>query len=307
MLLSSAPALAQHEGHGDHTPSAPSAEPPAQVHQHDHAAPAPEPADPHAGHAAPQSQLDPPVAPPDAAANSGPEHAADLFFDPAAMARSRAVMQAEHGAIRSSKLLIDRLETHIRDGKDGYAWNAQFRWGGDRDKLWLKSEGEATFGEKLDAVEVQALWSHAIDPWFDVQLGVRHDFWSGVDRSYAVLGVQGLAPYWFELDAALFLSDKGDVTARAEAEYDLRITPALILQPRAELNVAFQDVAPLGIGSGLSTAALGSRLRYEIAPQFAPYVGVEWERRFGDTRRLARAAGEDAGGWSLILGVRAWF
>jgi copper resistance protein B len=274
----------------------------------DHALPAQAlPADPHSGHEIPQAQPDPPIAPPDTAANTEPVHAADRFFDPTVMDRARIELKAEHGAIRTTKLLIDRLEAHVHDGRNGYTWDAQFRWGGDYDKLWLKSEGEALFGENIDDVEIQGLWSHAIDPWFDVQIGVRQDFRADADRTHAVLGVQGLAPYWVEVEAALFLSDKGNVTARAEVEYNLRITQKLILQPRTELNFSFQDSPALGAGSGLSTAALGSRLRYEITPQFAPYVGVEWERRFGDTRRFARAAGEDSGGWSLLLGVRAWF
>jgi copper resistance protein B len=119
--------------------------------------------------------------------------------------------------------------------------------------------------------------------------------------------VQGLAPYWFEVDAAAFLSTKGDLTARVEAEYDQRITQRLILQPRVEFDLAAQDVPELGIGSGLSTAELGARLRYEFKPQFAPYVGVEYERAFGDTADFRRAEGEDVGGWSFLIGLRAWF
>jgi copper resistance protein B len=223
------------------------------------------------------------------------------------MAEAREELRAEHGDMRVGKLLVDGIEARIRDGRDGYAWDAQGWYGGDIDKLWVKTEGEGEFGGAIEAAEVQALWSHAIGPFFDLQAGLRYDIRPRPDRGYLVLGVQGLAPYWFEVDAAAFLSSKGDLTARVEAEYDQRITQKLILQPRLAFDLAAQDVSELGIGSGLSTAELGLRLRYEIKPQFAPYVGVEYERSFGDTADFRRAAGEEVGGWSFLLGVRAWF
>ena len=148
--------------------------------------------------------------------------------------------------------------------------------------------------------------SHAIGPWWDLQTGVRHDF-TGPDRTYAVIGVQGLAPYLFEVDAAAFLSHKGDVTARIEAELDQRITQRLILQPRAEVNLAAQDVPELGIGSGLDKAEIGLRLRYEISREFAPYIGVEQEWKAGRSADYARAAGEDASVTNFVVGVRFWF
>ena len=250
----------------------------------------------------------PPVAPPPPEASSGPAHAADQLFGAEQMAAVREETRALHGGMRFHRFTIDQLEIALRDGRDGYAWeDVQFWYGGDIDKLWIKSQGEGTFGEGVESAEVQALWSHALDPWFDLQAGVRYDFRPDPERAYLVLGVQGLAPYWFEIDAAAFLSSKGDISARIEAEVDQRITQRLILQPRVELDFALQDVAEIGIGSGLSTAEAGLRLRYEIVPEFAPYVGVEYERAFGGTRRFRRLAGDDAGGWSLVLGVRAWF
>jgi copper resistance protein B len=228
------------------------------------------------------------------------------------MANSREGMRREHGGLDAYKLLVDRAEVAIRDGRDGYAWDAQAWHGGDIDKLWIKTEGEGAFGGALEEAEVQALWSRAVDPWFDLQLGLRYDFRPDPERAYLVAGVQGLAPYWFEVDGSLYLSDKGDLSARFEAEYDLRITRSLTLQPRIELDVQAQDVPELGIGSGLSEAAIGARLRYETFPgsgpaSIAPYVGVEYQRAFGDTARFRRAAGEDAGGWSLLIGLRTWF
>jgi len=209
--------------------------------------------------------------------------------------------------METSKVLIDQAEVRIRDGRDGYAWDAQAWYGGDIDKAWVKTEGEGEFREAVEKAEVQALWSHAIDPWFDLQVGVRQDFRPNPQRTHLVVGAQGLAPYWFEVDGALFLSNKGDVTARFEGEYDLRVTQKLILQPRVEFDLALQDVPELGIGSGLSSAELGARLRYEFRPEFAPYIGVEYERAFGGTARFARASGEETNGWNLLVGLRTWF
>jgi copper resistance protein B len=223
------------------------------------------------------------------------------------MAQAREELIEEHGSMETYKVLVDQLEAKFRDGRDGYTWDAQAWYGGDIDKLWLKTEGEGALAEAVEGAEVQALWSHAIDPWFDLQLGVRHDFRPDPERTHLVLGVQGLAPYWFEVDAAAFVSNKGDVTARLEAEYDLRITQKLILQPRMELDLALQNVPEIGIGSGLSLGEIGARLRYEIRPEFAPYVGVEYERTFGGTASFRRAAGEKAGGLSLLVGLRTWF
>jgi copper resistance protein B len=323
LATAAAPAWAQHEGHAMPAPQPPAQKPAADPHAGHHM-PEAAPPDPHAGHQMPESPAgdphaghsmpghapgipDPPVAPPSAAAQSGPRHAADAVFGAGPMAGAREVLRKEHGAITVSKILVDQLETLIRDGRDGYAWDAQAWYGGDIHKIWLKTEGEGSFGESAEHVEVQALYSRALDPWFNLQAGVRHDFRPDPERTYAVLGLQGLAPYWFEVEGALFLSDKGDLSARFEAEYDQRLTQKLILQPNIEFDLAAQDVPELGIGSGLSSAELGLRLRYEFVPEFAPYVGVKYERAFGDTARFRRAAGEEAGGWSLLVGLRTWF
>lgn len=270
----------------------------------------PQAADPHAGHdmgAAAASPQAPPIAPPPPEAFLGPAHAADLVYGDQRMAEAREELYDEHGDIETYKILVDQLETRIGKGRDGYGWDAQAWYGGDIDKAWFKTEGEGSFGRAAEKAEVQALWSHAIDPWFDLQAGVRYDFKPDPERAYLVLGVQGLAPYWFEIDAATFVSNKGDISARFEAEYDLRLTQKLILQPRAEIDLAFQDVPEIGLGSGLSSGELGARLRYEIRPTFAPYVGVEYERAFGDTADFRRAEGEKAGGWNVLVGLRTWF
>lgn len=300
--------------HAGHAMSAPAGDEQTVDPHAGHAMPGdaeqPASADPHAGHAMSGHEPgipDPPVAGPSAAARSGPAHVADAFFGEAAMEKSRRLLVKENGAISTMQVLIDQMETSIRDGRNGYAWDAQLWYGGDINRVWFKTEGEGSFGDGPEDVEVQALYSRALDPWFNLQAGVRHDFRAGPERTYAVLGIQGLAPYWFEVDGSLFLSDKGDLTARFEAEYDQRITQKLILQPSVEFELSAQNIPELGVGSGLSSAETGLRLRYQFVPELAPYVGVKYERVFGDTANFARAAGKKTGGWSFLVGLRSWF
>ncbi|HPE32437.1 MAG TPA: copper resistance protein B [Parvularculaceae bacterium] len=221
---------------------------------------------------------------------------------------ARHMLSMHHGGQTYSYVEGDRLEFATGEGDPFLLWDAQGFWGGDLNKLWIKTEGaydleSDSFGEG----EVQALWSRAIGSFFDFQTGVRRDFAAGPDRTYGVIGVQGLVPYLFEIDAAAFVSGHGDVTARVELEYELLITQRLILQPRAELELSAQEAPELGLGSGVTSAELGARLRYEIRRRFAPYVGLSWERSVGGTADLARLAGEDVGETSFVAGVRFWF
>ena len=166
----------------------------------------------------------------------------------------------------------------------------------------------AADGERPDEIEVQALYSRAVTPFWNVQAGARRDFRRGTDdTTHLVLGVQGLAPHWWEIDAAAFLSTDGDLTARVEAEYDQRITQRLILQPRLEVEASAGDIPELGVGSGLSGVELGLRLRYEATGRFAPYAGVEWSRALGDTADYVRAAGGEVEDSRFVVGLRAWF
>ncbi|QIK95405.1 copper resistance protein B [Sphingomonas sp. HDW15A] len=215
------------------------------------------------------ASVDIPIASPPSEALSGPAHAADAVWG-SAMERSRNILREEHGGMPAAKLLVDRAETSFRDSRDAYVLDMQAWYGGDIDKLWLKSEVEGSWGDKLEHAEVQALWSHAIGPWFDLQTGIRFDPQPGPNRTHLALGVQGLAPYWWEVEGTMFLSNKGELTARAEAEYDLRVTQKLILQPRLEIALSAQDVEELGIGAGLSEGSLGLRLRYQVSPLVAP-------------------------------------
>ena len=197
----------------------------------------------------------------------------------------------------------DRLEYRAQDGKDGFLWDGTAWAGGDSNKAWFRTEGE-TKGGHVEEAETQFLWSHAIAPFWDFQAGVRQDFEPHPKRTHGVIGIEGLAPGWWEVTAAMFVSQKGDVTARAEAEYDMMITQRLILQPRVEINVAFQNIPALQTGQGLSDVSLDLRLRYRIKPEFAPYIGLSWTRKVGDTADYARLAGEDPGGPAFVMGVR---
>ena len=247
-----------------------------------------------------------PSGPPPAEALEGPQHAADAIFGAEAMAAARAENHATHGEMQTGTVMVERLEARVADGHDAFLWDVQGWYGGDIDKFVFKSEGEGEFGGSVEDAELQALWGHAIGPFFDLQAGVRLDV-EPETRSHLVLGVQGLAPYMWHVDAAAFLSDRGDITARVEGEYDWKLTQRLILQPRAELELSAQDIPERDIGAGLTKLETGVRLRYEFAREFAPYVGVGYEAKLGETADIARLAGEDTDGIALLLGLRAWF
>lgn len=307
LLLAAMPAVAQHEGHqpdrSSPTDVPPSATPPQQ---HEQPAAAPTPPAAHDMPSMPTRRRPEPQEPPPPAALSGPTHAADTLFASRDMEEAREQLRAEQGAVKTYLALADRFEAGAGDGRESYSWDLQGWYGGDIHKLWLKSEAQGEAGDNPDDIEFQALYSRAITPFFDFQAGVRRDF-RGAERSHAVLGVQGLLPQVFDIEAAAFFSEGGDVTGRFEAEYDIRIKQRLVLQPRIEVDFAAQEIAELGIGSGVSSIEGGFRLRYEIRRELAPYVGVRWERRLGDTEEFARRAGEDPRLWEILIGVRSWF
>ena len=201
----------------------------------------------------------------------------------------------------------ERLEGRTSGGEKGYLLDLQGWVGTDTSKFWGKAEGEGVIGGQVEGVEVQALYSRMISPFFDLQLGVRQDIASDVSRTHVVIGVQGLAPYWFEVEAAAFISHTGDVTARLETEYELLLTQRLVLQPRTALDFAFQEVEALGLGGGLSSAEAGLRLRYEIRREFAPYIGVSWRKVVGGTVDGPRSAGQRPSEMSFLAGVRMWY
>lgn len=201
----------------------------------------------------------------------------------------------------------EQFEYRLNDDGGSFNWDVQGWIGDDDNKAWLKSEGEKPIGDLLEEAEVQLLYSYRISDFFDAQIGGRVDLKPEPERGFLVLALQGLAPYWIEVETSAFVSHKGEVSARFEAEADIFITQSLVLQPVAEVNVAVQEVEERGIGSGINDLELGLRLRYEIVREFAPYIGVTWERKFGQTADFARDEGEDPGAVSFVTGVRFWF
>ncbi len=268
----------------------------------------PAPADPHAGHAmAPTdggqmgSNLPVGNAPAPAVIT---DNVADRVFGTGQMQLARGILASEHGGSRVSKLQADLLEW--TPNGDRYSWEVEGWYGGDINRFVFKTEGEGQSREGVEAAEVQLLYSRAVARYTDVQAGIRYDL-EPRSRAYATLAVDAMFPYWFEAEGSLFLSEKGDLLARVEGSYDFRLTQRLILQPRAELEFAAQDIPESEIGSGLSKGELGLRLRYEIRREFAPYIGVSYERAFGDTADFVRAHGEDVESMRFIVGLRAWF
>jgi copper resistance protein B len=211
-----------------------------------------------------------------------------------------------HGGAPAGMLLVDQLEAfHGRDG-NGQSWEAEGWYGSDADKLWLRSEGERS-GGRLEDGEFEALWNHAVAAFWSTQLGVRHDFGAGPQREWVAFGLQGLAPYWFEVEATAYVGPSGRTAARLRAHYELLFTQRLVLQPEFEMNVHGRSDPARRIGSGLTDAKLGLRLRYEIRREFAPYIGVVWTRRFGATADFARADHHAALDRQWVAGVRIWF
>ena len=251
------------------------------------------------------SELEVPKAPPPPPPAIG-DHAADRYFSLESMAAARAQLRLEHGAMPVSKVMANLAEYQARKGADGYRWEGQAWFGGDIDRFVLKTEGEGTRGQGVESAELQALYSRAVGVYTDVQAGVRQAF-EPKGRTYATVGFETLLPYWFDVEGAAFLSTKGELLARLEGSYDLRLTNRLILQPRAELNLAAQDTRATRTGSGLSNAEIGLRLRYEIRREFAPYIGVSWDRKVGKTADYARSLGEGVVDKSVVIGVRSFF
>ena len=211
-----------------------------------------------------------------------------------------------HGDAVHWFVLFDRLEWQGRRGVSALNWNTNGWIGGDLHRFWFRSEGEGEAGG-IEGAEIQGLYGRAIAPWWDLVAGVRQDVGPGPADTWAAVGIQGLAPYWFEVQATAFVSTGGQTQVRLEAEYELLLTNRLILQPLVEVDLFGRSDPERGTGAGLSSADAGLRLRYEIRRELAPYVGVTWERRFFGTADFAREAGEGIGGARLALGLRLWF
>jgi copper resistance protein B len=214
---------------------------------------------------------------------------------------------AVHDNTVQSFVLFNRLEAVDTDDGTGLQWEGQGWVGTDLNKLWLRSEGERDGDGRTEAADLEVLYGRAIAPWWDVVAGLRHDFQPGGSQDFAAIGIVGLAPYKFEVEATAYIGESGQTAARVEAEYETLLTNRLILQPLVELNFYGKNDAERAIGSGLSTAEVGLRLRYEITRRFAPYVGVEAERAFGRTADFRREHGEGVDDARLVAGIRIWF
>jgi copper resistance protein B len=244
---------------------------------------------PRAAGASPPNDHVPPPAPALVVPPMSPTHMAD------------AMQMHDHATF--GMLLFDRLERSLGEhGDAAAAWSAQAWLGGDIDRLWLDSEGTR------DAY-AEALWGHAIAAFWDTRLGVRHDFGQGPSREWIAAGVEGLAPYWFEVNATLYAGPQGRTAAHAEVDYDLRFTQRLVLRPSLELNAYGRSDPRRDVRAGLSDAELGLRLRYEFSRRFAPYVGVAWTRRRGTGQADLPPWRRPEPGHELVwlAGLRFWF
>ncbi len=212
----------------------------------------------------------------------------------------------DHGGGVFSYLLFDRLEVWDADPGTGQAWEAQGWIGTDMHRLWLRSEGERKRG-RTESADIEVLYGRPVARWWDLVAGVRHDIAPGRDQNFAALGVIGMAPYKFEVEATVYLGASGQTAARVEAEYELLLTNRLILQPVIEAEWHGKSDAARGIGSGLGKVETGLRLRYEFTRKFAPYVGLVHERSFGGTADFARDEGEATRDTRVVVGVRLWF
>lgn len=228
---------------------------------------------------------------------------------------STQIMAMGEDQPRFSKVLLDQLEVRNTDEGRVLSWEMDAWYGGDINKLYFATDGERLMAPEDDdedpateSAETRLAWSHAFAPYWDWQLGVRRD-WQPDDpnRDWASLGVQGVAPYWFEVNANLFVGEDGLTNLRLEAEYELMLTQKLALVPSVEANFYGKEDDELGIGEGLTDIEAGLRLRYEIRRELAPYIGVNWEKQYGDTADLTRASGGKTEDGMLVAGIRFWF
>lgn len=215
--------------------------------------------------------------------------------------------QAPFGSLR-----FDKLEWNHLGKFDSARWDMEAFYGSDYDKLFLKSEGfYSGRNRKFDEAQVQLLYSHLISYFFDLQVGIRQDLaptpTRTPKRTYAAIGIEGLAPGYFEIDATAYLSQKGEVSGTFTTWYDLLITNRLVLQPRVDARLQLQRIPELQLGSGFTDLELGARLRYEFTREIAPYIGVTWDRRLGETATFAKRNYEPASSLYFVGGVRLFW
>jgi copper resistance protein B len=279
-------------------------------------------ADPHAAHRHPKAKNDPAhdqSTPPQASADPQThEHgAADTpsgrppFIAPITEQDRKAAFpdvggHAVHDTAMNYQVLFDQLEW--QSGGHASDVNVDTRgWvGRDRDRFWFRAEGNSDDG-RVGEAQAHALYGRQFARWWDVVAGVRQDFSPGPQRTWAALGVQGLSPYWFDIEATAYVGASGRTHARLEVQYELLITNRLVLQPLVELEIVGKSDPERGVGSGVSESEAGFRLRYEFRRELAPYIGLVWNNKWGKTADFARAAGENIRGARFVSGLRLWF
>ena len=281
LLAGAQQAVAQHEGHEQQKPTATSDQQRQTEGQVDHSR-----------HQAPATEL--------------PSFIPQLTDED----RKAAFPDLEGHAVRDRALhhfvLLDQLELQPTTDETGIALDGKGWVGQDRDRLWFRAEGDSE-GRRVDEAQVHALYGRQVSRWWDLVAGIRQDFRPGPAQTWAAVGVQGLAPYWFEIEATGYVGAGGRTHARFEAEYELLLTNRLIVQPLAEVELFGKSDPERGIGAGVSTTDLGFRLRFEFRRELAPYAGVVWRNKWGKTADFAEAAGEDTGGARFVTGLRLWF
>jgi len=262
--------------------------------------------DPHQGH---RPEPSTPVAP----AKPAAEGAKDLpSFIPLVTDEDRKAAfpdverHAVHDEAANYFVLFDQLEWQAGKGATGMSIDGRGWVGGDRDRLWFRTEGDGDEG-RVGEAQAHVLYGRQFSRWWDVVAGIRQDVRPGPAQTWAAFGVQGLAPYWFDVEATAYVGAAGRTRARLEIEYEILLTNRLVVQPLVEAEVVGKSDPERGIGAGLSTTDAGVRLRYEIRRELAPYVGVSWNTKWGKTADFARAAGARTGGARLVTGLRLWF
>jgi len=245
---------------------------------------------------------------------AGDDRANELLPQSMLKAHMEDLPEPVEDSMINSLMLFDLLEYRAYDsGPAALTWDFVGWIGGDYNRLWIKSEGDMSFsrGNGVEA-DLQLLYGRLIAPFWDLQLGVRGSLSTAPGRSdnsrtYAVLGLQGLAPGFFEFEPALYISDRGEVSGQLTASIDFYLTQRLILQPRFEGGFSFQGDNQFDTASGVNQTELGLRLRYEITREFAPYIGLSWQHLYGGTADIARSGGDSTYALALVLGVRVWF
>ncbi|NQD75151.1 copper resistance protein B [Pseudomonas sp. CM27] len=211
-----------------------------------------------------------------------------------------------HNRAMNWAVTVDKLEYQNFENSHALNWNATAWVGGDIDRLWLRSEGEREQG-KTHKAELQALWGHAVSPWWELVAGVRQDLKPASGQTWAGFGIQGTPLYGLELQATAYAGERQQTALRLEAAYAMLLTNRWILEPTLEANLYGRNDAGREQGAGLADSEVGLRLRYEVTRGFAPYLGVSFNRLHGNRADQAREDGEDLGQTRLVAGIRLRF